>query len=267
MKRCSVRSLRWAMTAEPTEIARGVPSRLGSFGHSSAPWKRVRGSVLGLALGVCAFGYVCEVPAAPAAPAAANAEVTADEIASRVQGFYDKTKTFRAGFKQTYFIRATGIEKKSHGEVVFAKPGKMSWRYKNNGNRVTSDGRVIRVYEQENKQMFESDMSKSAYPAALSFLVGEGKLQQAFTLKKLDARLMKFEGGFVLEGKPKESTPAYQAMILYVDAATAHVRRVLRVDAQGNRNRFDFLNPTVNAKADPSEFTFVPPSGTQIVRQ
>jgi outer membrane lipoprotein carrier protein len=110
-------------------------------------------------------------------------------------------------------------------------------------------------------------MGKSAYPAALSFLVGEGKLQQSFALRKLDARQMKFEGGFVLEAKPKESTPAYQAMILYVDAATAQVRRVLLVDAQGNRNRFDFLTPAVNAKVEPTEFTFVPPSGTQIIRQ
>ena len=132
-------------------------------------------SALGLAIGACALGFTRNLPAAPASAASAASaknEVTADEIASRVQAFYDKTKTFRAGFKQTYFIRATGIEKKSNGDVTFAKPGKMSWRYKNNGNRVTSDGHVIRVYEQENKQMFESDMSKSAYPAALSFLVG-----------------------------------------------------------------------------------------------
>ena len=226
---------------------------------------RILVPLLGLAIGVCAVSYSTSLPAAP--PKSGAAEVTAEDIATRVQAFYDKTKTFRAGFKQTYFIRATGIEKKSHGDVMFAKPGKMSWRYKNNGNRVTADGHLIRVYEQENKQMFESDMTKSAYPAALSFLVGEGKLQQSFVLRKLDARQMKFEGGFVLEAKPKESTPAYQAMILYVDAATAQVRRVLLVDAQGNRNRFDFLTPTVNAKVEPTEFTFVPPSGTQIIRQ
>jgi len=202
-----------------------------------------------------------------AAPKSAAAEVTALDIAQRVQNFYDNTKTFRADFKQTYVIRATGTEKKSFGDVLFAKPGKMSWRYKNNGNRVIADGRVIRVFEEENKQMFESDMGKSAYPAALSFLVGEGKLQQSFTLKKLDARQMKFEGGFVIEAKPKEATPAYKAMILYVDAATAQERRVLLVDAQGNRNRFDFSNPSVNTKFEPTEFTFTPPAGTQIVRQ
>ena len=202
-----------------------------------------------------------------AEPKTDKTEVSALDIAQRVQNFYDNTKTFRADFKQTYVIRATGVEKKSFGDVLFAKPGKMSWRYKNNGNRVIADGRVIRVYEEENKQMFESDMGKSAYPAALSFLVGEGKLQQSFTLKKLDARQMKFENGFVIEAKPKEATPAYKAMILYVDAATAQVRRVLLVDAQGNRNRFDFANPAVNTKIEPTEFTFVPPAGTQIVRQ
>jgi outer membrane lipoprotein carrier protein len=202
-----------------------------------------------------------------AAPRNAGAELTAQDIAQRVQAFYDNTKTFRAAFKQTYVIRSTGIEKKSFGDVLFAKPGKMSWRYKNNGNRVIADGKLIRVYEEENKQMFESDMGKSAYPAALSFLVGEGKLQQSFALKKLDARQMKFEGGFVIEAKPKEATPAYKAMILYVDAATAQVRRVLLVDAQGNRNRFDFSSPAVNTKVEPTEFTFAPPSGTQIIRQ
>ncbi len=208
-----------------------------------------------------------EVSAAPKKEKSANVELSAQDIAQRVQDFYDNTKTFRADFKQTYVIRAGGIEKKSFGEVVFAKPGKMSWRYKNNGNRVIADGHIIRVYEEENKQMFESDMGKSAYPAALSFLVGEGKLQQSFTLKKLDARQMKFEGGFVIEAKPKEATPAYKAMILYVDAATAQVRRVLLVDAQGNRNRFDFSNPAVNTKIEQTEFTFTPPAGTQIIRQ
>ncbi len=219
--------------------------------------------------GALLFGVVVTLLSArsEAAPRAAAAELSAQDIAQRVQAFYDNTKTFRAAFKQTYVIRATGIEKKSFGDVLFAKPGKMSWRYKNNGNRVIADGRLIRVYEEENKQMFESDMGKSAYPAALSFLVGEGKLQQSFTLKKLDARQMKFEGGFVVEAKPKEATPAYKAMILYVDAATAQVRRVLLVDAQGNRNRFDFSSPAVNTKVEPSEFTFAPPSGTQIIRQ
>jgi len=70
----------------------------------------------------------------------------------------------------------------------------------------------------------------------------------------------------VLEGTPKDATPAYRKVLLYVDAATAQVRRVLIVDAQGNRNRFDFEAPVVNTKVEPSEFVLVPPPGTQIVK-
>lgn len=205
------------------------------------------------------------IPSVQAAPD--SKELSAEDIGQRVQAFYDKTTSFRASFEQRYLIKATGVEKKSNGEVLFEKPGKMSWHYKNNGNRVVSDGKFIRVYERENKQMFESEMGKTPYPAALAFLIGDGKLLTSFTLRKLDARQMKFEGGWVLEAKPKEASPAYQTMLLYVDGATAQVRRVLLLDAQGNRNRFDFSKPTVNAKVQPGEFTFAPPTGTQVVRQ
>jgi outer membrane lipoprotein carrier protein len=70
----------------------------------------------------------------------------------------------------------------------------------------------------------------------------------------------------VLEGTPKDPTPAYQKVLLYVDAATAQVRRVLILDAQGNRNRFDFIHPLVNTPVPPGEFAFSPPEGTQIVK-
>ena len=129
-----------------------------------------------------------EPPAAPAvaeaaptdakAPAAGDAlpDLSAEVIAERVQAFYDGAKTFQANFTQRYTIFAYNKKKESQGKVVFVKPGKMSWRYTSNGNRVVSDGKLLKVYEADNKQLFEQDMTKSAYPAALSFLLGEGKL-------------------------------------------------------------------------------------------
>ena len=88
-----------------------------------------------------------KAPAKAAPPAAAPASgLTADEIADRVQQFYDKTKTFRAGFKQHYVATAYNKTKDSTGSVVFEKPGKMSWRYTNNGNRVVSDGKLCLLY-------------------------------------------------------------------------------------------------------------------------
>jgi outer membrane lipoprotein carrier protein len=53
---------------------------------------------------------------------------------------------------------------------------------------------------------------------------------------------------------------------LYVDGATYQVRRVLMIDAQRNRNRFDFISPVVNKPVDPQEFDFRPPAGTRVIK-
>ncbi len=195
-----------------------------------------------------------------------TAGLTAEQIVDRVQEFYNRTKYFKSKFKQRYLVKAYSKTKDSAGEVMFEKPGKMSWRYTNNGNRVVSDGSVIKVYEKDNKQMYEQPMANSQYPAALAFLTGSGSLKQSFKFEKLDARAMNYEGGFVLHGTPLQATPAYQSIYLYVDAATYHVRRVILVDAQSNRNRFDFVTPQVNIKPPPGEFVFVPPPGTQVIK-
>jgi outer membrane lipoprotein carrier protein len=227
-----------------------------------------RRALLALTAGAAAAATAPAVLAGPAqsAPPAPSPALSAEQIADRIQGFYDKTKTFKARFKQVYTAKAYAKTKEGVGHVILEKPGKMSWRYENNGNRIVSDGKLIRVYEKENQQMYEQPLDKSPYPAALAFLVGTGSLKQSFKLTKLDPKTMNFEGGYVLAGEPREATPAYQKMLLYVDVATFQVRRVLLLDAQGNKNRFDFTDTEVNLKAPAGEFNFTPPKGTQVVR-
>ena len=199
--------------------------------------------------------------------ARADSPPTADQVAVRVQAFYDQTRTFQATFRQDYTVKAYNRRKQSAGHVVFERPGKMSWTYDEpNGNRVVSNGTLLRVFEKENKQMYEQQLDKSQYPAALAFLMGRGDLRKSFTLRLLDARRMRFEGGYVLEGTPKSATPAYQKVLMYIDAGTAQVRRMLILDAQGNRNMFTFENPVVNTPAPAGEFEFTPPPGTQLIQ-
>jgi outer membrane lipoprotein carrier protein len=225
-------------------------------------------AVVGALTACLASDTVIAAPSpAPNAAAAAAHDQSADAIAARVQAFYNQTRTFQANFKQEYFIKLHDQKRASEGKVAFEKPGKMSWKYDQpNGNRVVSDGRLLKIYEAENQQMFEQPVSTSQYPAALAFLMGLGDLTKSFTLRLLDAKEMKFKGGWVLEGTPTDPTPAYQKVLLYVDSSTSQVRRVLIIDAQGNHNRFDFDNPVVNMPVAPSEFAFSPPPGTQIVR-
>jgi outer membrane lipoprotein carrier protein len=195
-------------------------------------------------------------------PAAAVADVTA-----KVQAFYDKTQSFRSDFTQEFTVKAYNQKKSSRGTVTFSKPGKMEWVYEDpKDNRVVSDGTTLRVYEAANKQMYEQGVDKSQYPAALAFLTGNGKLTDAFNLQLFDGEQMQFAGGWVLVGEPKQPNPAYTKVLFYVDKQTSQIRRAMIIDGQGNRNRFDFLNPRVNEPVNPNQFKFTPPPGTSIIR-
>jgi outer membrane lipoprotein carrier protein len=204
----------------------------------------------------------------PAAPAAASASSqNADQAVQSVQAFYDKSTTFKSDFQQKFWVKAYNQEKTSSGHVTFAKPGKMEWVYDDpKDNRVVSDGSVIKVYEAANKQMYEQPVDKSQYPAALSFLTGTGRLADAFDFTLASGDEMKFPGGYVLIGAPKQAAAAYSKVLFYVDTATSQVRRVMIIDGQGNRNRFDFVTPRVNDPVTPAQFSFTPPPGTSIIR-
>jgi len=223
---------------------------------------------------VCTIPLVeraAEAQAPAAAPAAAAPAV--NDVVNQVQAFYDKAQSFQSDFAQEFLVKAYNQTKTSHGHVVFAKPGKMSWVYDSPaGNRVVSDGATVRVYTAADKQMYESAVNGSQYPAAVSFLTGQGKLADSFNFQLIDGNgapqgtQIYFPGGWVLIGTPKVATPSYQKVLFYVDKATSQVRRVLIVDGQGNLNKFTFENPHVNDPVEASVFTFTPPPGTNIIK-
>jgi outer membrane lipoprotein carrier protein len=215
---------------------------------------------------------------APADPAGL-AQAQADDVVAKVQAVYDRTTNYQADFAQQYFIKQYNKREDKHGHVVFDKPAKMNWTYDAPaGNRVVSDGHKLRVYQPADRQMFESDVSATQYPAALSFLTGQGRLADAFNFTLYDGSgagssgALAFPGGYVLAGAPKTATPAYQRVFMYVDKATWEVRRVLIIDGQGNHNRFDFANPHVVTEKErtssgfQSQFFFTPPAGTTTIR-
>jgi outer membrane lipoprotein carrier protein len=232
---------------------------------SSRRFRRLHSLVFAGLFAVSVPMIATDAPAQATATALPAAQ--AQGVLTKVQSFYDKTTSFTSDFTQEFYVKSHNVKKQSKGKVTFAKPGKMYWEYSEpKDNRVVSDGQVLKVYEAANKQMFEQNVDKSQYPAALSFLVGGGKLSDTFTFELYEGTAMNFAGGQVLVGSPKVPSPAYQKVLFYVDGATSQVRRVLIVDGQGNRNRFDFENPKVNETIPADRFRFVPPPGTSIVR-
>ena len=162
-------------------------------------------------------------------------------------------------------MKAFGTKKDSKGHVLFVKPGKMRWDYADpKDNVVVSDGVTLWSYTASEKQARKMLVKDSQMPTVLAFLTGKGDLAKEFDLKLLDATKYKFTGGYVLEGRPKAATNLYSFVLFYVDSDTWQVRRVLIVDAQDNRNRFDFIKPMVNMKVDDKRFLYTPPAGATV---
>jgi outer membrane lipoprotein carrier protein len=204
------------------------------------------------------------VPVAEPAPAAEPDGLTANEIVARVQAVYDKTNAVKLGFKQRYFAGLYDRQRDSTGSVIAVKSSQASWRY-NNGNRVLVAGGLVQVYEKATRQLYLVPASKSLFPSALSFPFHQGKLEHDFKLTKQDARRMMFPSGYVVSCDSLNPSSAFKRVFFYIDGQTYLVRRVLLLDAQGNRSRFDFVKTELGVTVPPNEFDLQVPAGTQII--
>jgi len=200
-----------------------------------------------------------QTPVAVAAPSAID-------IANRIEGFYGRVTTFKASFKQRYKANGSSKAKDNAGIVFLEKPGKASWRYSNNGNRIVADGSRVKVYEPNNKQMYDLPAEGSVWSAVLAFVGGSGNLDQSFKLTKLSSTQSNF-AGLALLAEPRKPSPACAKMVLYVDPTTYQVRRVLVSDAADNRSRFDFSQIEVNLVPPAGEFLLTPPPGTVVIQR
>jgi outer membrane lipoprotein carrier protein len=186
--------------------------------------------------------------------------LTAPELAAKVDAAYGALQSFGARFKQRYSYH----RKESTGSVLFERPDKMRWSY-GNGNLAVSDGQTIKVYDRDNERVYLSPSDKSLFPVVLSFLTAPGGLVSALDLDVPPAARIAYRNGYVLSGRPRQLSPAFSRVLWFVQPEGFLVRRVVVVDAQSNRHRFDFERPKANPKVPAGSFTFTPPPGTQII--
>jgi outer membrane lipoprotein carrier protein len=206
--------------------------------------------------------------ASPGATAPAqNGRPNAQQVVANIQAFYDQTNDFEADFTQVSRSRLSGTEQRQSGHVRFLKPGRMRWDYAApQGNLVVSDGSTLWAYEAAAHQAVQTNLQQSQLPSALSFLTGTGRLANDFTFRLLDDQAGQYPGGYILELRPITANPSFERIVFYVEGQHFQVARTVVIDAQGNTNRFDFLNPRVNTHPAQTVFQWSPPAGTQVVR-
>ena len=187
-------------------------------------------------------------------------------VVAEVQKRYDNAQTFVATFKQTLVNAIFDRSTSSGGQIRLKKPGRMRWDYEKPEPRMyVSNGKTLWMYEPADNQALKQDLAGSQLPAALSFLMGTGKLTDEFDIEIIDKLSFATPADIKLSLKPKTPQTAYKYMYFVVDPNTFLVRQTILIDPQGNVNNIVFTDIKTDQKLPDKVFNWRPPKGTRVV--
>ncbi|KFA92780.1 LolA family protein [Archangium violaceum] len=205
-----------------------------------------------------------EAPKAAAAPKSAEKKIAPEvkELVERMQAFYEKTQDFSAEFKQDYKYKVLRRTQSSTGTVIYKKPGLMRWEYLKPSTRTfVLAGEKVYAYDPEAQTLSVGRIDTSQLSASVTFLFGQGKLADEFSISKGACKDCK---GTLLVLDPLKPDPRFQQVRLEVDPKTAQVLKSTVVDPDGSENAIAFLNLKTNVGVGADAFKINPPEGTRI---
>ena len=195
--------------------------------------------------------------AAPAPAAATPAEDLARKVETRHRTLVDLTATFVQTYRSGMLGRAI-VEK---GSMSLKPPGRMRWEYREPEKKTfVSDGKTFYFYVPADRQVIVRAQADSrGIPALL--MSGRGEILTHFAVTEEDARV---SGIRRLRLVPREADPEIDHVLLDADAS-ARIRGIVVVDAQGNRSQFAFDRFKENVGIDDRQFRFEVPKGVEVV--
>ena len=201
-----------------------------------------------------------------AAPALANRPAV-QEVATKMQAFYNSTKDLKGKFKQVYTDSLYNTRRTSYGYLYVKKPGMMRWNYvKPERKSFIADGKTLWIYEPEDKQAFRNPLDTNTLSTGLTFLFGKGDLSKEFNMTYATDKkdLLGGPGDLVLKLTPRTPTAQYQYLLLAVKPGNYAVGESMVVKKQ-DRNHFIFTKLKFNTKLSRWRFRFKPPAGTRVI--
>jgi len=189
------------------------------------------------------------------------AQMTALELAARVDRHYDQLHTLKAGFREDY--AGLGMQRTESGTLLLRKPGQMLWQYTTPaGKTFLLDGKFAWLYTKGDAQVqripaHELDDLRSP----LRFLLGHTQLAKELTGLKLEGVS---NGRYTLSGLPKGQENRVTRLSLTVTAAGT-ITALEFVEVDGATTRFTFTDEQPEAPIPAETFHFAPPAGVPVV--
>jgi outer membrane lipoprotein carrier protein len=215
-------------------------------------------------------------------PVVVHAEISGTEypedIAERLQVRYDKIGSLTFNFSQNTSGDMSGRPRRASGKAAFVKlSGKsyMRWDYTLPDKQVlVSDGELFSMYFAKLQQMIVSPADTLDADITYSFFTGRGVLKRDFHIRPADEEFLQEndDGIKVIKLIPKTTQSQVQDINLWVTPESL-IRRINIRDHFGTVTVLNFSDIEVNSlvgKEAPellAFFTFIPPEGTEIIRQ
>jgi len=182
-------------------------------------------------------------------------------LASRVDDHYNKLRSLRAGFTESY--DGLGVHRSESGTLLLLKPGRMRWDYSSPAGKLfLIDGKYAWSYTRGAAQVQRIPAKQlDDLRSPLSFLLGRTKLE-----KELENLQVKpgAHGDFLLTGQPKGQQNRIRQVRLAV-TANGGITALEIEEQDGALTRFLFSSEQANAPAPDSAFRFTPPEGVPVV--
>ena len=188
-------------------------------------------------------------------------QLTAHELAQRVDRHYDQLHSLKAGFTESY--AGLGVQRKESGTLLLRKPGRMVWQYSVPPGKIfLLDGKYAWFYTKGDAQVQRMESKElDDLRSPLRFLLGHTELEKEMDgLKVAPAG----NGGFTLMGVPKGQEKRVTRLTLTV-TADGTITGIEVEEIDGALTRFAFTNEEQNVAIPESAFHFSPPLGVPVV--
>jgi outer membrane lipoprotein carrier protein len=198
------------------------------------------------------------------APAGAPAPI--DEVVTRLQQTYDKTKDFSASFIQETTIQSIKKTDIEEGTVFFKNPKNMLWNYsKPKAKKMVINPRKTWLYLPQDKVAYTQEADYTFKSSILmKFLSGLGKIKNDFNIKYAEPEALDKQGNYLMVLTPLEKNSSLNPFQITIDKSTFLILRVSFEDTMGNSTALKFFNISTNTGLSEKMFQFKPPEGVSV---
>ena len=190
-----------------------------------------------------------------------STSVYADGLAD-LQRFYNEIRNYSASFEQVVVDENLRLLEASNGEFSIERPGKFRWHYTAPSEQlIIGDGTQVWIYDVELEQIThrKSDAAVSQTPAML--LSGKGNLDDSFILEDAGQH----DGLDWVRMIPKSKDSGFTD--IRIGFSEGKMQLLEMKDNFGQSTRMDFKNVKENIDIPEEIFTFIPPSGVDIIEE